>query len=99
MVQFWQKKFGMAGTNKPKLDQNLKPSKPGTLTYGFTKSPEFIEAYRFKLLKSLMKLRKMSQSYHFVMNETGIKSPNPPGSAFFPSRRLPLKKYQIIYIY
>ena len=53
------KKSRMAGTNKPKLDHNWKTSKPGTLTNGFTNSPEFIEAYRFKLLKSLMKLRKI----------------------------------------
>ena len=39
---------------KPKLDQNWKTSKPGTLTSGFTNSPEFNEAHRFKLLKSLM---------------------------------------------
>ena len=53
------KKSGMVGTNKPKLDQNWKTSKPGTLTHGFTNSPEFIEAYRFKLLKGLIKLRKI----------------------------------------
>ena len=39
---------------KPKLDQNWKTSKPDTLTGGFTNSPEFNEAYQFKLLKSLM---------------------------------------------
>ena len=48
----------MAGTNKPKLDEHWKTSKPGSLTSGFTNSPEFIEAYRHKLLESLMKLRK-----------------------------------------
>ena len=48
------RKSGMAGANKPKLDQNWKTSKPDTLTSGFTNSPEFNEAYRFKLLKSLM---------------------------------------------
>ena len=52
------KKSGMAGTNKPKFDQKYKTSKPSTLTRRFTNSPEFIEAYRFTLLKSLMKLRK-----------------------------------------
>ena len=52
------KKSGMAGTNKPKLDRHWKTSKPGSLTSGFTNRPEFIEAYRYKLLKSLMKLRK-----------------------------------------
>ena len=41
------------------LEQNWKTSKPGTLTDGFTNSPEFIAAYRFKLLKSLMKLGKI----------------------------------------
>ena len=29
------------------------------LTSGFTNGPELIETYRFKLLKSLMKLRKI----------------------------------------
>ena len=32
----------------------------------------------------------MSESYHFMMNESGMKNPNPPGSTF--SRRLPLRK-------
>ena len=41
----------------------------------------------------------MSYSYHSVMNESGMKKLDPPGSAFFPSRRLPLKEYQIIYVY
>ena len=59
MVQFWQRNLEWQELTKSKLDQNLKTSKPGTLTSGFTNSPEFNEAYRFKLLKSLMSLRKI----------------------------------------
>ena len=33
------------------------------------------------------------------MNESGLKNPNPLGSALFPSRRLPLKSYKIVYMY
>lgn len=54
VVQFWQRNLEWQELTKPKLDQNWKTSKPGTLTSGFTNSPEFNEAYRFKLLKSLM---------------------------------------------
>ena len=34
----------------------------------------------------------MSESYHLMVNESGMKNPNPPGSTFSPSRRLPLRK-------
>ena len=33
------------------------------------------------------------------MNERGTKSPNPAGSALFPSRRLPLKKKIKLFIF
>ena len=87
----------MAGTNKPNLDQNWKTSKPGTLNHGFTNSPEFNEAYRYKLLKSLMKLKKICLNRIILMNESGMKNRNPSGSAFFPA--VAEKNYHYIYIY
>ena len=56
--QFRQRNLDWQELKKPKLDQNWKTSKPGTLTNRFTNSLEFIKAYRFKILKSLIKLRK-----------------------------------------
>ena len=54
VVQFLQGNLEWQELTKPKLDQNWKTSKPDILTSCFTNSPEFNEAYRFKLLKSLM---------------------------------------------
>ena len=100
VVQFLQGNLEWQELTKPKLDHNWKTSKPDTLTSGFTNSPEFSEAYRFKLLKKAWWIKEnLSWSYNSVMNERELKNPNPPGSALFPSRRLLLKKYQIIYIY
>ena len=58
VVQFLQGNLEWQELTKPNCDQNWKTSKPNTLTSGFTNSPEFNEAYRFKLLKSLMNLGK-----------------------------------------
>ena len=49
----------MGGTKNHSFDQNWKTLKPGAWTSGFTNVPELIEAYRFKLLKSLMKIGKI----------------------------------------
>ena len=57
-LQFLQGNLEWQELTKPNLDQNWKTSKPNTLTSGFTNSPEFKKAYRFKLLKSLMNLGK-----------------------------------------
>ena len=53
------KKSGMAGTNKTQIGSELENRETRYTDQRFTNSPEFSEAYRFKLLRSLMKLRKI----------------------------------------
>ena len=53
------KKSGMAGTNKTQIGSELENLETRYTDQQFTNSPEFNEAYRFKLLRSLMNLRKI----------------------------------------
>ena len=53
------KKSGMAGTNKTQIGSELENLETRYTDQRFTNSPEFNEAYRFKLLRSLMNLRKI----------------------------------------
>ena len=57
-VGLFRQKIWNEGSKRHTLDQNWKNSKPGAWTSGFTNGAKLIEAYRFKLLKSLMKIGK-----------------------------------------
>lgn len=45
-------KSGMAGTNKPKLDQHRKTSKPGSLTSGFKTGRNLLKPIDTNYLKA-----------------------------------------------
>lgn len=69
-------------------------------TSGFTNGPELIISYRFKFLKSLMKIGKIWLiSIILWWIEIGMKNSNPPSSALFPFLRLYLKRQKSNYLY
>ena len=69
-------------------------------TSGFTNGPELIISYRFKFLKSLMKIGKIWLiSIILWWIEIGMKNPNPLSSALFPFLRLFLKRQKSNYLY
>ena len=69
-------------------------------TSGFKNGPELIISYRFKFLKSLMKIGKIWLiSIILWWIEIGMKNPNPPSSALFPFLRLYLKRQKSNYLY
>ena len=69
-------------------------------TSGFTNGPELIISYRFKFLKSLMKIGKIWLiSIILWWIEIRMKNSNPPSSALFPFLRLYLKRQKSNYLY